>query len=162
MTARERALAEHAGKLAVRERELDERDERLEAGERDLTARVGEVVSCQPKACRTRRRAGGRRARARACGSAAPATAGADEPEEPLVVPEPSPEPVGAPRSGGWNLNDLQHAVDSAGEASVEQAEEWNTYLYFLRGHAAVDGSLPAQFDGLVEDVFRTVVDRAR
>jgi len=36
----------------------------------------------------------------------------------------------------------------------LEQAEEWRTYLFFLREHATSDGSLPRQFDGLVEDVF--------
>ena len=51
-------------------------------------------------------------------------------------------------------MHDLQHAVDARSEASPEQAEEWRTYLFFLRAHASADGSLPTQFDGLIEDVF--------
>ncbi len=57
-------------------------------------------------------------------------------------------------RAGSWNVNDLQRTVDAQTGAAPEQAEEWRTYLFFLREHAASDGSLPPQFDGLVEDVF--------
>jgi hypothetical protein len=157
VTARERALAEHSGKLAVRERELDERDERMAAGERDLTARVSEVVVSQRKLAERAEEltVGERELQERAVVPPLP------EPEEAMVVPEPLAEPLVAPRAGSWNLNHLQRAVDAESDASVEQVEEWHTYLYFLRGHAAADGSLPRQFDGLVEDVFSAVVDRA-
>jgi capsular polysaccharide biosynthesis protein len=157
VTARERALAEHSAKLAARERELDERDARLAAGERDLTARVSEVVVNQRKLVKREEElaAGERELQKLAILPPLP------EPEEAVVVPEPLEEPLVAPRAGSWNLNQLQRAVDAESEASVEQVEEWHTYLYFLRGHAAADGSLPRQFDGLVEDVFSAVVDRA-
>jgi hypothetical protein len=72
-----------------------------------------------------------------------------------VAVPEPAATPVA--RIGSWNINDLQRAIDSATGATAEQAEEWTTYLFFLRQHAGSDGSLPPQFDGLVEDVFGSV-----
>ena len=62
-------------------------------------------------------------------------------------------------RAGAWNVNDLERAVAAQSNASAEQAEEWSTYLFFLREHASSDGALPPQFDGLVEDVFGSVVD---
>jgi len=84
------------------------------------------------------------------------------EPEpEPAREPEPGPTapPVPAIRStvGGWNVNDLQRAVDSHRGASPEEIEHWRTYLFFLREHASSDGSLPSQFDSLIEDVFAEV-----
>jgi hypothetical protein len=60
-------------------------------------------------------------------------------------------------RPGSWNINNLQRLVDSQTDASAEQAEEWTNYLFFLRAHAASDGSLPPQFDGLIEDVFGAI-----
>lgn len=61
-------------------------------------------------------------------------------------------------RVGSWNVNDLQRTVDSQSGASAEQADEWKAYLFFLREHAASDGLLPRQFDGLVEDVFGSLL----
>jgi hypothetical protein len=57
-------------------------------------------------------------------------------------------------RIGTWNINDLQRTVDSQTGATPEQMEAWTTYMFFLREHAAADGSLPRQFDGLITDVF--------
>ena len=139
VTARERALAEHAGKLAVRERELDERDERLEAGERDLTARAG-LIAAREQELEER---------------------AAEAPPEPEpVVAAPADQVAPAVRFGSWNVNDLQRTVDAQTGAPPEQVEEWRSYLFFLREHTASDGSLPAQFDGLVEDVFGAIVLR--
>jgi len=59
---------------------------------------------------------------------------------------------------GSWNINDLQHAVDAQTGAAADQVEEWTTYLFFLREHTASDGSLPRQFEGLIEDVFGTLL----
>jgi hypothetical protein len=55
---------------------------------------------------------------------------------------------------GNWNIHDLERAVDSQSDASPEQAEEWRTYLYFLREHASADGLLPAGFNSLIDEVF--------
>lgn len=129
---RERALARRAGELAARESALKASQGELAGRESDLKRRESDVA----KAVR-------------------------EPPPEPEVVPAPAPEPAFDPepatavtRAGAWNIHDLQHAVDARADASLEQAEEWRTYLFFLRQHAASDGSLPPQFDGLVLDVF--------
>jgi hypothetical protein len=157
VTKRERALARRAGELAKREGDLErrrgeleqhesrlkQRDAALEASDQQLAARAGELARSE------------RELEARA---EAPPQAPPPEPvavPEPLAVPEPAATPVA--RIGSWNINDLQRAIDSATGATAEQAEEWTTYLFFLRQHAGSDGSLPPQFDGLVEDVFGSV-----
>jgi len=143
VTKRERALARRAGELAKREAgveqrrgELDQlearlkqRDAELGETEQQLAARVGEIAASQ-KELEVR------------------------APEPPPPPPEPVTAPVQATRAGSWNINDLQRTVDSQSGATPEQKEEWTSYLFFLREHAASDGSLPRQFDGLVEDVF--------
>ena len=40
------------------------------------------------------------------------------------------------------------------GREFPEQAEEWTSYLFFLRDYAAPDGSLPDSFDALISDTF--------
>lgn len=137
VVARERALAQRAGELAARQHELDERKAQLEVGERELKVRVEEIGATQEQE---------RRARA-----AAPAPAPAPAPPEPESMPESS---TVVRRAGRWNIDVLQRAVDDYGPVSAERAEEWRTYLFFLREHAAADGSLPRQFDGLIADVF--------
>ena len=139
VTARERALAERPGTLAVRERELDERDERLEASERDLAARAASDRGPRAGAGGA---GGGGPAGARACRCGTGRSGRA------------------AVRVGSWNVNDLQRTVDAQTGAPPEQVEEWRSYLFFLREHTASDGSLPPQFDGLVEDVFGAIVLR--
>ena len=37
--------------------------------------------------------------------------------------------------------------------------EDWRYYLVYLRDYAAVNGALPANFDGLVGDVLADLVD---
>jgi hypothetical protein len=44
--------------------------------------------------------------------------------------------------------------VEARSDAPPEVVEEWRTYLFFLRDHAAADGRLPASFALLVDDVF--------
>jgi hypothetical protein len=43
-------------------------------------------------------------------------------------------------------------------ERFPDQADEWTTYLYFLREHASIDGSLPRSFDSLIADVFADAI----
>ena len=57
--------------------------------------------------------------------------------------------------AGGWSLPALEALTrERSGSASPEQREEWSTYLFFLREHAAADGALPSSFEQLVNDVF--------
>ncbi|MDQ2968341.1 MAG: hypothetical protein M3R37_08505 [Actinomycetota bacterium] len=149
VTKRERAMARRAGELAQREAGLEqrrqeiarrearlvERDAELGATKQQLVARAGDIAASE------------RELEARA---AAP-------PESPEPEPAPIVAPLAVTRAGSWNINALQRAVDTQTGAAAEQVEEWTTYLFFLRGHAASDGSLPPQFDGLVEDVFGPV-----
>jgi len=133
VAARERALADRAGKLSVREQKLE--------------ARAAEVTAAESRS------------------SPQP------EPEpEPKLEPEQQPEPLSQPeaeagpavptQAGTWNLHGLQKAVEAYMGATPEQAESWQTYLYFLRQHASPDGSLPRSFDPLISDVFGDVLER--
>jgi hypothetical protein len=130
VTARERALAERAGKLAGREQELDARAAALEAAEREVGSRAGEVATTAPPT------------------------------PEPASVREPEAEPGLPTRAGTWNLSELQRAVEAYADATPEQAENWRTYLYFVREHASPDGTLPRSLDPLIADVFAEIVDR--
>jgi hypothetical protein len=151
VTKRERALARRAGELAKREADLEQRRGQLDRLESQLTEREA-VLGATKKQLADR--AGSIAASERELAARAAA------PPPPPPEPEPAPAPAAvAPTSalarvGSWNVNALQRTVDSQGGATEEQAEEWRNYLYLLREHASADGSLPPQFDGLVEDVF--------
>jgi hypothetical protein len=129
VAARERALADRAGKLTAREQKLE--------------ARAAEVAAAE-----------------------------SSPPPQPEPEPEPEPEPLSQPegevgpalptQAGTWNLLGLQKAVDAYTAATPEQAESWQTYLYFLRQHASSDGSLPRSFDPLISDVFGDALERFR
>jgi len=131
---------EAAADLQRREKSLEQRVERVTARERELARRAGELAARQRELDER--------------------DATKPEPEPPPVPadPTPPPEPVEAgpavPTGGHWNLQDLVRLVEGNSDASPDQTEEWRRYMFFLREHAAADGSLPAQFDGLVNDVF--------
>jgi hypothetical protein len=79
----------------------------------------------------------------------APAPAPEPEPEPEPVAPMPQPAPTGA-----WTLEQLEHYINTERSGSPDRVEEWETYLFFLRQHAAIDGTLPASFDSLIADVY--------
>jgi hypothetical protein len=147
VTKRELALARHAGVLAKREAELEERRGQLDQLESRLAKRDAYLGATKK---RLAERAGSIAASERELAARAAAP--------PPSPPEPAPAVVAPPpmvaRAGSWNVIELQRTVDSQSGATVEEAEEWRNYLYLLREHAAADGSLPPQFDGLIEDVF--------
>jgi hypothetical protein len=131
----ERRLQARIQQAAKRERALAQRAGQLAAREQDLARREGELDE-----------------RAAALETAVP------EPEpKPAPEPEPPPpeaQPVQKP-DGRWTLRALEAlARERSAGASPEQQEEWSTYLFFLRGHADADGTLPASFDQLVNDIF--------
>jgi hypothetical protein len=79
------------------------------------------------------------------------------------VAPPPvpaAPEPVSVERriaampSAGLGLTDLERLVADHGLEHPDRVDEWNSYLFFLRDHADVDGNLPRSFDDLIQDVF--------
>jgi capsular polysaccharide biosynthesis protein len=145
VAARELALAHRAGELAVRRRELEEESARLNASERDLKAQAEEVNSSREKVAERERQIAADERDLLHVRAATP---------PPPADPEPAHPPAVRSRAGGWNIDALQRSVDQDDSAPPELAAEWRTYLYFLREHAAADGSLPTQFDGLIADVF--------
>jgi hypothetical protein len=157
VTARERALAARAGKLAAREQELDARAAALEGAEREAESRAGEIATGQ-------RELADRAAEIAASKRELDALAAAPPPPlpEPVSPPSIEAEPALPPRTGTWNLNELQAAVDAYAHATPEQAENWRTYLYFIREHASPDGTLPRSLDPLIADVFADIVPSAR
>jgi len=137
VTKRERALARRAGELAQREAGIEKRRRELDQLETQLKQRAAALAASE------------RELEVQAATPPPP-------PPQPELEPEPAPVEAAPPvtRPGSWNVNDIQRTVDSQSDVTEEQAEEWRTYLFFLREHAASDGSLPRQFDGLVEEVF--------
>jgi hypothetical protein len=126
---RERALARRAGELAAREKKIERREHDLSARDRKLDEREGRMTAVP-----------------------APEPAPAPEPlPEPATEPEPEPVPA---RGGRWTMDELEQFVRERRSASPERVEEWDTYLFLLRQHANVDGSLPPSFDSLIADVF--------
>jgi capsular polysaccharide biosynthesis protein len=96
-----------------------------------------------------------------------PTPAGAAEPEPPTnrskapVVARPAevrPRADG-PRAGAPTLAELRQLVDAARTTRPERVDEWETYLTLLEEHAGVDGALSAAFDGLVEEVFGSLLN---
>jgi tetrahydromethanopterin S-methyltransferase subunit G len=150
VSARERALAAHAGKLAAREEEasareqdLDVRAAKLDAFDRELAARAEAPPAVSGSEPQT-----------------PPAPTPTEGQQHREQQPEPATEPAAPPPAGAWNLEDLQRLVDAETDATPDQAEEWRTYLFFLREHATHDGTLPRSLDGLINDVFADLVDR--
>ena len=164
---RERALARRAGELAMREKALERRAEEVAAAssrprpsdhsvwrrEQELE-QIGDELEERERDLERRnveREAELSRREVELANRA-------DEPAAPAPPPQLAAEAVAEPEvvgPGRWNLDDLERLVrEHAPGAPVETAEEWRTYLQLLRAHAAVDGSLPPGFDGLLNDVF--------
>lgn len=135
--------------LARRERELEERVAAVTRRELEVARRAAElaVLAAQPVP--------------------APQLVPEPEPEPGPPSPEPAPEPppeplpgppaaaeVAATGSGPYNLVTLERLVEERSADHPDRADEWSAYLYFLREHAAADGSVPASFDWLIADTF--------
>jgi hypothetical protein len=127
--------------VTARERALADRAGKLAAREQELAARAAEIAASKREL---------------------EAVAAAPPPPlpEPVSIPAPEAEPALPPRSGTWNLNELQAAVDAYADPTPEQAENWRTYLFFVREHALPDGTLPRSLDPLIADVFADIVHR--
>jgi capsular polysaccharide biosynthesis protein len=130
----ERRLRKRVDEVAKRERALAKRAGELAARERDFERRVKtEEVAPPPP-----------------------------EPQ-PEPEPEPKPEPV-APaaaepaRTGSWRLDELESLVRRRSADFPDRVDEWNSYIFFLRDHAEMDGRLPSNFDSLVAEVFEPLL----
>jgi O-antigen ligase len=148
LRAREVELEQHAEALRAREQALEERVAALTAREQALARKAGELAE-----------------RERAAEAAQPPS------PEPVAAPEPAPpvqaapaaelpEPPAPATTGAYNLAELEAVVELRAPEFPERSDEWVSYLFFLRDHAAPDGTLPAQFDYLVEDVFGDILGR--
>jgi hypothetical protein len=62
----------------------------------------------------------------------------------------------------GFNLGELESLVDAARERFPDRVDEWQAYVFYLRDHADIDGSLPENFRPLVEDVFADLLTTRR
>lgn len=99
------------------------------------------------------------------------------EPQRLEAVPDPEPEPEPEPereeadelvpqlqraahrRPEGWNLWDLElRAKQVAGDRLRD--EEWHALFVSLREFAQPDGTLPPEFDGLVQESFGELIAR--
>jgi hypothetical protein len=151
-SARERELAKRAGQLASRERELEQRASQLGTREGEIARRADQPGT----------REGDLTERADQLAAKQHELESRPVPEPPAPEPAFGAEPAaatGVTRGGAWNIHDLQHAVDAQADASPQQVEEWRSYLYFLRAHASVDGTLPPSFSSLIRDVFAELLE---
>jgi hypothetical protein len=120
--------------LVRRERALEARVAMVTKRELDLTRRAAELAAREREAARP----------------------GPPEPE-PEREPGPTPAPPAAPGER-YNLLELERLVEARAAEFPHRAQEWSSYLFFLREHAAADGSVPASFDGLIADAFAELV----
>ena len=153
LAARERdlqaAIAElRAAQAQVLDEEHAARLAELERRERDLDERVAAVTKRELEVARLTAEAAVRE-------------------REPEPDPEPAPPPVpfapplppleGA-ADGRYNLVALERLVEARAGDYPERAEEWSSYLFFLREYAGPDGNVPATFDWLIQDTFGELV----
>jgi hypothetical protein len=142
--------------LKSRERLLEHRLKGVAKWERTLAQRAATLAADERKAAE-------RQQEQEALPAPEPAAAPEPEPEpepEPVVVAQPLPEADAG--AVDLTLGHLQRLVDAQTAASPEEIEQWRTYLFFLREHASTSGSLPPQFDPLVNEVFGPLLDRAK
>lgn len=76
------------------------------------------------------------------------------EHEPRIEAPAPLPERSPSPFQRRHTVAALEELVHEGREQGLPEAEEWSFYLPLLKQHAAPDGTLPPQFDSLVENVF--------
>jgi hypothetical protein len=164
LTARESALA-------ARERDLQAAVDELRAAQAESSAQVAPPAADDSALRAREQKLEERIARvtarevelARRAGALAVREREFDARPEP--VPEPAPAPVAEPeprraaavepdRNGHYNLVTLEGLVEHRGREFPERAEEWTSYLFFLRDYASPDGSLPNSFDALISDTF--------
>ena len=61
-----------------------------------------------------------------------------------------------------FNLSELESLVDASRDRYPDRYDEWQAYVFYLRDHAEIDGSLPSNFHPLVEDVFAELLTGRR
>jgi hypothetical protein len=61
-----------------------------------------------------------------------------------------------------WGLWELDRLVEDYGDVDPTRMEERRAVLYFLRDHAALDGSIPPEFEAVVLETFGDLIDAER
>jgi hypothetical protein len=89
--------------------------------------------------------------------SVAPPSPPAPSAPEPQSVVEFRPRTI-QPRE--WNLWDLERIAREEAPEHPERRDEWAYLFVHLRQFASADGSLPAEFDGLVRESFGGLLER--
>jgi outer membrane biosynthesis protein TonB len=90
----------------------------------------------------------------------------------PAATAEPAPQPPPHPATPTvvpfqprtverreWNLWDLERLAHEEARDHPERRDEWSFLFVHLRRFAEADGSLPAEFDGLVRESFGGLLD---
>ena len=136
LAAAEAPVAEREAAVAALAADLDRRAEAVERAERDLDERAAALQAREDDAA---------------------------EAELAAQAPTPLPPPVRLPvptsaEAGSYNLVTLERLVTERLPDFPGRAEEWQSYLYFLREYAGPDGSVPACFDWLIQDTFTELV----
>jgi hypothetical protein len=156
VTNRERAVAKGDAALAERVRAVAEREASLAKRDSALGERVKSITKRERALAR---RAGELAARERELERLAAEQAVQPEPEAP---PEPEQARVVQPgllaSAGAWNIVALERLVAERGAEFPDRVDEWQAYLFFLRGHASLEGTLPGSFDALVDETFRELL----
>jgi hypothetical protein len=157
VTHRERALAQRAGQLAAREKDLERREEELAVASSRPSPAEHAVMPQQQEQLAKRERELDRRAADLAAREVELEAQAAPPEREPEPIPEPvvANLPVGV---GTWTLQELEERVRARSARYPQKVEEWETYLFLLREHADIDGTLPRSFDRLIGDVFSDVI----
>lgn len=164
LEANQRKLAELNRKLEQHDRRLADRDRELEERERTLDERVTAVTSREVHLARRTAELDHRVSELEAAAAALPAPVREPEPKrEPMPVFEPARAPVAEELAHSldsvYHLERLEALVAEREAEFPERATEWRDYLYFLREHAAPDGTLPSNFGYLIEETFAEVLE---
>jgi uncharacterized protein involved in exopolysaccharide biosynthesis len=142
----EQRVDERIAALEAERARLSAREAALETREREISAKLDELRAALESAAQLE--------------VAAPEPPGqaarAAEPEP--VAALPLPPKGGGEATGMWNLTVLERLVDDRGDEFPEKRAEWAFTLYFLREYAEPDGTVPARFDGLIQDAFAELV----
>jgi capsular polysaccharide biosynthesis protein len=152
--AAERREAEERDRIEAEHREAEER-ERREAEERERVEAERREAEERERIAAERREAEERERAAALQRTPEQVLAPAGLPGVPLYIADAL---VNGSSQGHWNLLDLQRLVDQRGGEFPERMDEWLSYLFFLREYAEPDGTVPSNFDWLIEDEFAEIV----
>ncbi len=97
--------------------------------------------------------------------AAEPAPALRHPPGKRFLVPAPPPALSGvgaASENGEWALAELERLVGRYSSDYPARVEEWRYHLVYLRDFVTAEGRLPKEFEGLVLEVFGTLIELAR